>query len=184
MALGWKILLVLTLGVLHAREMEGVDFAEQIESGGTKLVLNGTGLRNKRKFGMNFKVYVAGLYLPAKSDKAPEIIASDEPKLMRMVFLRSIDADTLIEGYDDSYAKNCKPNCESAKTDFEAFKKLLPNVKDKSEFRVQITKDVIAVDFNGTKGTITSKPFSKILLSMFIGEEPPTEDLKRGLLGH
>src|SRR4051812_31752535 len=117
MALGWKILL-LTLGILHAREMEGVDFAEQMEINNTKLILNGAGLRTKRKFGMNFKVYVAGLYLQEKSDHAPEIIASDDTKFVRMIFLRRLDVDTLKEAYDESYNKNCKTECETAKKDF------------------------------------------------------------------
>src|SRR4029079_11999809 len=96
-----------------AREIEKVNFANQLDVAGKKLVLNGGGLRVKRRFGMNFDVYVAGLYLTAKSDKAEAIIASTEPKALRLVFLRSLDKGTLDEAFEEGFNKNCKPDCEA-----------------------------------------------------------------------
>src|SRR5690242_5753914 len=69
-----------------AKEVEKVKFDDEMALGAQKLALNGAGLRTKRKLGINWRVYVAGLYLGKKSDDAKAILASDEPKYLRLVF--------------------------------------------------------------------------------------------------
>ena len=191
MALGWKILVTaiamsLTHISVHAKELEGVKFEDQLDLGAAKLVLNGVGLRTKKRFGMNFKVYVGGLYLAAKSDKPEKIIGEASPKVLKMVFLRSIDKDTMKEGIEEGFMANCAPDCEATRGQLKELKDLMGDMKDKGEFIIQFDKDSVKVNFNGKQtksGIMAGAPFRDALLRLYIGEKPPTEELKRGLLG-
>jgi len=169
-----------------AKEIEKIDFPEQLDLGAKKMVLNGAGLRLKRKFGMDFRVYVAGLYLTGKNSDAKAVIASDDPKIIRMVFLRSLDKDTLQEGMDEGFKKNCKKDCDAMKSQLKAFDDLLTSVKEKHELKMQFDKDSVSVELKGKEshsGKVEGANFSKTLLAVFIGDDPPTEDFKKGLLG-
>lgn len=190
MSLGWKFLiLTIAASTMHfthvnAREIEKINFAEQLDLGGSKLELNGVGLRTKRKFGMNFKVYVGALYLTAKSGNAEQIMNDSSPKLLKMIFLRSLDAETLREAYQESYEANCKPDCEATAEQMKTFKALMVPVKEKSVIAIQYDKNSIKVDVPGNSETLEGAVFRNVLLRMYIGDKPPTEEFKRGLLGH
>jgi hypothetical protein len=180
------LVLSLLIAFASAVEIEKVNFPGEMDVAGKKLVLNGFGKRVKKKFGMNFDVYVAGLYVPTKSGKASELIASDDVKVLRLVFLRSLDKSTLREAWEESYDKNCKFDCEASKAGLKAFNDLMVDVKDKSEMRLEFGKDGVSIEMNGKEkksGKVAGEGFRKNLMSVFIGDEPPTEDLKKGLLG-
>jgi hypothetical protein len=72
-------------------EVAGVKYADSIQIGGTKLVLNGAGIRYK----VVFKVYTAGLYLPTKAPSVEAILAEQGPKRIQITMLREIDANEL-----------------------------------------------------------------------------------------
>lgn len=173
-------------GSVHAATIEGVDFPDEITQGTTKLVLNGVGLRTKRKLGMNFRVYVAALYAAKKSTEAQPLIDSPETKVLELSFLRSIDKDTLQEAWKEGFEKNCKTDCEKAKAQLNEFNALMTDVKDKSRIKVTFEKDTVSVDVTGkitSSGKVTGEAFRKAMLAVFIGDQPATEDLKKGLLG-
>jgi hypothetical protein len=56
------------------------------EAGGRDLVLNGTATRKK----FIVKVYVAGLYLPARETDAEKILAADEPRHIVLQFVHDV----------------------------------------------------------------------------------------------
>lgn len=185
MALVLRVLAILCC-VSFAKDVEKINFADQIEFGAQKLVLNGAGLRTKRKIGINFRVYVGGLYLVKKADDAKTIIASDNPKVLRMVFLRSLDADTLREAWEEGFSKNCKPKCDKLKNEIKAFNELMVPVKENSELKVTFEKDSVKVEMSGKEsksGKVDGAEFSKAMLAVFIGDEPPTPEFKAALLG-
>lgn len=181
------ILLLCVWTTTHAKEIEKVNFPDELLLGNQKLVLNGVGLRTKKKFAMNFKVYVAGLYLPAKNADAAATIASPGSKVLELVFLRAVDRETLQEAWQEGFTKNCKAECESAKDHFKAFNDTMVDVKENSRLKMTFDKDGVAVDIKGgkdnKKAQIVGDSFKKALLAIFIGEDPPTPDLKSGLMG-
>lgn len=172
----------------YAKQIEKIDFPDELTLGAQKLVLNGAGLRTKKKLGMNFKVYVAGLYLPAKNADANAVIASPGNKVLELVFMRSVDRETLQEAWQEGFNKNCKAECESSKDQFKAFNDTMVDVKENSRLKMTFDKDGVAVDIKGEKLTkkaqIIGDSFKKALLAIFIGDDPPTPDLKKGLLGN
>jgi hypothetical protein len=177
---------VLIAAQAGAMTVEKIDFADQLDVAGHKLVLNGAGLRIKRKFGIGFRVYVAGLYVVQKSSDAKALIASDEPKYLRMVFLRGLGKDTLQEAMEESFKKSCKFECENQTANLKTFLDLMVAVKENSEIKFAFDKESASVEVSGKEtrsGKIAGPAFSKNLLAMFIGDEPPTEEFKSALLG-
>src|SRR5690242_20322449 len=72
-------------------EVSGVKYDNAVQLANTKLVLNGAGTRYKAIF----KVYTAGLYLPAKTNTPEAVYATNTPRRMHIVMLRDIDANEL-----------------------------------------------------------------------------------------
>ena len=136
--------------------------------------------------GMGFKVYVAGLYGKAPSSTADDWLNSSDPQSLVLVFLRSVDGKTLSEAWTEGFTKNCGEVCESEKANITAFNKLMVDVKDGSRLQLDFDAKGVEVTMIGktkSTGRIDSVAFRKALLSIFIGQHPPTEDLKKGLLG-
>lgn len=171
----------------QAREIEKVDFADKVSLGTQQLTLNGVGLRTKKKLGMNFKVYVAALYLPAPNKDAKAIVAGSGNKVLELVFLRSVDRETLQEAWQEGFDKNCGSHCENARDQLKAFNDSMVDVKENSRLKITFDKDGVTLELKGAKlnknAQIVGLPFHQALLSIFIGDHPPTTMLKDGLLG-
>lgn len=173
-------------GVAGAFDIEGISFPETRDLNGKSLVLNGAALRTKRKFGMNFKVYVAGLWVPVKSQDPARLMEPGE-KIMELVFLRSLDKDTMTEAWADSFKKNCQVECESGAEWVKRFNEIMVDVKASSRLLLTFDKSGVHIEIEGKrenkKGRVNNVAFTRNLMAAFIGPEPPTEDFKKGLLG-
>ncbi len=93
---------------LHAQavtEIAGVKIEDSITVAGTKLQLNGAGIRYKGPF----KVYVGDLYNTQKVKSLDELIAAPGPKRLTMTFLREINSadfsKLLTRGIEDNISK-------------------------------------------------------------------------------
>lgn len=95
--------LVLSFGVLAApMEVSGVKLDDPIEVNGTKLQLNGAGIRYKAVF----KVYVAGLYLPKKAATPEEVYGMPGTKRISITLLRDIDSNELGKSFTTAFTDN------------------------------------------------------------------------------
>ena len=163
-------------------ELAGVQMSDSRKVGDTTLVLNGLALRKKAIF----KVYVAGLYLPAKSKDARKILAEDSPRALEMEFVRSVGKDSLVGAWEDCLSANA-PGAGSAIQDgFARLGKWMTDVKsgDRIGFFYDPTSGV-SVEVGGRiAGTVEGRSFADTLFSCWIGEVPPSEDFKAGLLGN
>jgi hypothetical protein len=183
----WRTLLVFTVVcAAHAKTVEKVEFPEEMSISGKTLALNGAGLRAKKVMGFTVNVYVGGLYLTKKSKDAKAIIESADPKVLDMKFMRSLGKSTLREAWEEAFKNNCKPNCDQAKEQLKQFNDLMVDVNDQSKMKLTFDKDSVAVDITGknkSSGKVSGEPFRKAIMAVFIGEQPPTEDFKKALLG-
>src|SRR5512133_1141208 len=82
-----------------AREVAGVDLADTVTVDGKPLQLNGAGVRKK----LFIKVYVGALYLPTRSADGWAILEADQPRHVRMVFLRGVDLDSIMGAFRDGF---------------------------------------------------------------------------------
>jgi hypothetical protein len=166
----------------YAAVIEGIEFAEKLSPfHGKTLELNGTGLRTATFF--QVRVYAAGLYLTQKSPDSATILKSSEPKVLRMVFLRDVDGKDIAKAWDDSFPKNCKKDCETFQPLIAKLKASTPSVKKGDSMVYRFTQDEVELLLNDKPIVSLKSPgFPNTLLSTWIGEHPPTEALRDGLL--
>lgn len=179
-------LLILVCAQAYGAEVAGVKFADTVKSGAAELVLNGAGLRTR----VFFKVYVAGLYLPAKKNSSAEILAGSGPKRIAIHMLRDVDA----EDFSEALEKGIKDNHSEAElagfaTRIAALNAVMKQIKEAK------TGMVILLDWipgTGTRITIDNQPrgnaipgedFYNALLRIWLGDNPAQADLKKAMLG-
>ncbi|MDT7514197.1 chalcone isomerase family protein [Rhodoferax mekongensis] len=175
-----------SLSVMAAPDINGVKIEDNITLAGSKLQLNGAGIRYKAIF----KVYVAELHTTQKVSSLDELIAAPGPKRLSMTFLREIEAGPfgklLTRGVEDNVPKNemskLVPGLIRMGDIFTVNKALLPG-------------DVIHLDWiPGTgmvvtaKGKVQGEPFKepeffKAIMSIWFGPSPADFKLKEALLG-
>ena len=172
----------LAVPVTWGGELAGVTMADQVTVGGTSLELNGMGLRKK----LWVEVYVAGLYVGSSSHDVAEIIDSSGPKRVEMHFLT--DRATK-KKMDAAWFEGFEANSPSAYTSLaervKKFADFFGDMKDGDVVEIDLVPGSgTAVTINGdSKGTIEGDDFATALLMVWLGDHPPTDDLKTGLLG-
>ncbi|HWI81919.1 chalcone isomerase family protein [Ramlibacter sp.] len=163
----------------------GVRYEEAADLGGSRLALNGAGIRTK----FLFKVYAAGLYLGKKAATAEEALALPGPKRIALTMLRDVDAaefaQAFAKGMDDNNDKavlaKVAPSMQRMNQLFADHKKLAPG-------------DTVAIDWvPGTGTTIRVKgaageplkdpDFFAAMLRIWLGPQPADASLKEALLG-
>ena len=169
-----------------AVELAGVKVEDSATVSGTKLQLNGAGIRYKGPF----KVYVGDLYTTKKVSSMEELVAAPGPKRLTMTFLREIEAGPfgklLTRGVEDNNSK-------------AEMSKLVPGLIRMGEIftvnKVLVPGDVITLDWiPGTgmvvtaKGKVQGEPFKepeffKAIMSIWFGPVPADHTLKDAMLG-
>lgn len=163
-------------------EIAGVTLPATVDAGGQSLVLNGAALRKKAVF----KVYVAGLYLPAKNPDANAILAADDPRELRMQFVRDVGKDKMCEAWDESLKNNTPDADAQLQGEFKELCGWMQDLKkgDVMSFTYLPATGTTVAIAGQTKGSIAGKPFADALFKSWIGPKPgPGEGFKKDLLG-
>jgi len=167
-----------------AGTLEGVTMTDTVQVDDSTLVLNGMGMRIKKVAFVKVKVYVAGLYLPAKSGDAAAILATDAPKRLVMHFLyKEVSRDKLVEAWNDGFAANAKGVALGDR--LATFNSMWADMKTGDEAVLTYVPGTgTSVVIKGeSKGVIPGADFAKAMFSVWLGPEPPNAELKAGLLG-
>lgn len=166
-----------------AAECRDVSFPDVAKVGETELVLNGLGLR-KATF-LKVKVYVAGLYLPQKSAEAAAVLGANQPWRLVLHFVRDVDADDIRDAFLEGFEKAPGGIPDVLRPRIEALNGLMIDFEEGHV--LSLTNDPakgVGVEVNGAPGgPIEGADFASALLSIWLGPEPPNEELKSGLLG-
>ena len=166
--------------------VSGVRFEDTADLKGSKVQLNGAGVRYKAVF----KVYAAGLYLSRKAGTTEDVLAAPGAKRMTITMLRDIDSAEL----GKLFARGMEDNMEKA-----AFSRLIPGVLRMSQIFSDNKKlsagDTFALDWVPGTGTVVTvrgvqqgEPFKEpeffnALLRIWLGPNPADWKLKEALLG-
>jgi hypothetical protein len=171
------------LAAANATELDGVSMPDTRVVDGTRVRLNGIGLRTYSIFGIH--IYVAGLYLEQRSDDPDNILHSPERKLLDIRFLRAVDADDARKAWREGFENNCRPPaCTLNPEDVQRFLAAVPPMHKGDETMLLFSSKGVRVTFNGhPMGDINDPHFAETMLATFIGPVPPTPRLKRELLG-
>lgn len=183
--MGFVRLLALTLLIAanaRAAELAGVTMPDAEDAGGTHLVLNGVALRTYSI--LQFRVYVAGLYLPSRSANPASILGAAQPVMLRFVFLRDVGADAARRSWQDSLAASCRAPCQLPPDEVNRFLAGIPPVHKGDVSTMLFTGSRMEIAMNGRMaGEIPDPAFARVILSTFIGDHPTADNVKRGLLG-
>jgi hypothetical protein len=166
--------------VAVAAELSGVTLPDTLKVGEKTLKLNGLGLRKKAVF----KVYVGGLYLESPSKDAGAILMADQGKALRMHFLRDLTKAQLVEAFQEGFEENVKDRAPQ-KAAFDRMLALVPDVKEGSTLTFTYLPGKGTTLSAGSKelGVFEGKGFADAVFAIWLGPKPPSEDLKKGMLG-
>jgi Chalcone isomerase-like len=172
---------------VQTTEVSGVKYDNTTDLRGSKLQLNGAGIRYKAIF----KVYTAGLYLGKKAPTSEEALGQPGNKRIQVVMLRDIDAGELGKLFSRGVEDNMP------KSDFSKVVPALLRMSQMfSDYKQLKTGDVFTIDWISGTGTIISikgKPYGEpfkepeffnALLSIWLGKQPADWKLKDALLGN
>ena len=167
-------------------DVAGVKLDDTAELRGTKLELNGAGVRYKAIF----KVYVAALYLEKKVTTPEEALALQGKKRISVTMLRDIDANELGKLFTKGISDNA-PKSE--------FSRLIPGLTKTGEVFGSLKKlnagDEFSIEYIPGVGTmflvrgvqqltpVTEPEYFNAVLRIWLGPNPADWKLKDALLG-
>lgn len=174
----------------QALEVAGVNFQPQSLAKGTKLQLNGAGVRQQA----STPLYTAGLYLEQKASTAQEVLLARGAKQIRVVMLREVNSRDFAALLSRGLVTN---------SDDDQLSNLIPEIMDLGTLIAERGKleagDSFVIDWSATQGTTirvtqrsSRKPAIEVfakpdvigaLMRIWLGEHPADSDLKAALLG-
>jgi hypothetical protein len=179
------VVLALVLGLvaptLWAGELAGVVLDDEIMVDDTGLKLNGMGLRKK----LWVKVYVAGLYLETPTADGDTAAESQQVKRMVMHFQTNKAKKGKMDSAWQEGFENNAPDMAAIADRVQVFKGYFGDMKDGDVVEMTLVPGAgTKVTINGsTKGTIEGDDFAEALVRVWVGDSPPSDDFKAGLLG-
>ncbi len=168
----------------RAASISGYSLPDTYPLAGQTLALNGLGIRTLTI--LRVKVYVAGLYLAQKSRDARAILASPGPKVILMQFLHAASKADIEKQYREGEAKNCGHGecAQSDQGDYERLIALTPGAAVGDTLTYVCTQRGLRVLFNNKQVAEFANPDLAVrILAGFIGNNPPSDELKASLLG-
>ena len=179
--------LIVSFGILAAPvDVGGIKIEDALDLQGSKLQLNGAGVRYKAIF----KVYAAGLYVGKKVATPEELFAAPGSKRISITLLRDIDSNELGRAFTKGFEDNALKGEMS---------KLIPGLIKMgqifSEQKKMLAGENFTIDWIPDTGTIITvkgkpqgEPFKEIefynaLMRIWVGPHPADFKLKDALLG-
>ncbi len=173
---------LLLAATAEAATVAGVTLNDTTTAGGQTLVLNGAGIRKK----LFIKVYVAGLYLPAKQSAPERILAADTARQMVMHFVFNVEKGKIAEGWQEGLVANTPNTSPAVKQAFSTLSSWMEDMKKGQRLVLTyVPGSGTTVEVNGkVKGVLPDKAVADAILATWIGPKPgPGEDFKKAVLG-
>lgn len=175
------VLCLTSITFAQTKKFHGVSFNTELKLDGENLVINGAGLREK----YFMDLYVAGLYLPKKTEDAKKVIYDDTEMAIHIkIVSSSVTRERFIESVNAGFATSKHGSASK-----EEIKKFVGFFSESIEEGDKIYLDYIPgkgvrVTKNGAvKGTIPGLDFKKALFGIWFGTPPVQESLKEEMLG-
>jgi len=182
------VLLLITqtaVGTVAGADIAGVHIGgSAILADGTKLILNGAGIR--RKFFAN--IYIGALYLPSPAHSAADILEAPPANRIYVHILHGkISREKLIQAWTEGFQRNHDETSLSTLSGrITSFNELFSSAMKGDEIVIDYSPGAgTRVSINAElKGTIKGEDFNRSLLSIWLGKKPVSATLKRQLLGN
>jgi hypothetical protein len=172
---------VLVVPPTWAGELAGVTLDDTVMLDDAELTLNGMGLRKK----LWVEVYVGGLYLPSASSDPDTVVEGPGAKKMVMHFLTN---KATKKKMDSAWREGFEANSAdhgAIESRVETFIGFFGDMKygDVVEMDLIPGKGTTVVVNGAEKGSIEGDDFAAALLRVWVGDTPPSDDFKAGVLG-
>lgn len=160
-----------------------VHVSESVRVDDRVLVLNGAGVCIDSK---NAGAYVGALYLAATSTNAAAIVAADEPKAIRMFFLRGDERERIIDSFRRGFERNSRDSVAEVGPKLGLLRASVP---------AQVTEgQVLSIVYvpgkgtsvgieNGAVSVVEGKSFADAIFRCWLGHQPDDPQLKDAMLG-
>ena len=174
-----------TSTVAEHATIEGVNLPTKLSLNKTELILNGAGVRSF----LFIKIYVGGLYLPAKTHDPKEIINADEPSVIRFhAISRAFTSERMAKTVREQFEKSNPGKTAEFKTRLDILCDMLAKetIQIGDECDISYTpNEGIRVSKNGKDLNIllSGLDFKKALWSDWLSDIPADESLKKAMLG-
>jgi hypothetical protein len=177
------IFLFLSLFSFGQTKINDIVFPDSYSAGKDKLVLNGGGTREKYWMDM----YVAGLYLTAKSKDATAIVDANSSMAIKINIVSGlITSARMKEAVEEGFEKSTGGKQATYKDKIALFEAAFNEAIKKGDvFDIVYTAETITIlKNNALKATILSGlDFKKAVFGIWLGNDPADSDLKDGMLG-
>ncbi len=102
-----------------------------------------------------------------------------------MTFLRDVGKTKLTDAFAEGFEANAKEKAAAQKAAIAKLYALIPDVKDGETLSLSYVPGAGTTVALGDKtlGVIEGKEFAEALFALWLGPKPPSEDLKKGMLG-
>lgn len=181
-ALGFIFSAQVALAQSHI-EVSDVKVPTSLDVDGTKLTLNGAGIRTKYFMDM----YVGSLYVKSKGQDGPTIANADEEMTIHLDIISGlITSDKMVSATNDGFENSTGGNTAPLQKEIDMFMGAFSEeIVDGDAFQFDYTPDAgTKVYKNGTlKTTIAGHKFKKALFGIWLGNKPADKNLKKGMLG-
>jgi hypothetical protein len=173
-------------GAQSTVKVEGRVFEGSVQLAGTRLVLNGTGVRAVAWF----TGYAAGLYLTARAGTAAQALSLPGPKRIQLQMMHTVPAVEFTKALRKGVARNCTP-AQMAQIG-QGLERFASQIDAVGKVRKH---DVVDLDFDPARGLLFSingklrgepipgEALYAGLLRAFVGDDPYDEKMRAGLLG-
>jgi hypothetical protein len=183
----WWACLFLSALTVQAAELEGVTLEDRVRVDGEELQLNGLALRTR----LFFKVYVGGLYFGKKVSTSQDALDAKGAKRVIFVMMREATAEQFVESIDEGLRDNNAPEeLTRVKRQTDALFAMIRNVRQARkgmrivlDYAPSVRGTTLFVNGVAQGPPMVGEDFNRILLRIWVGENPPQEALKRALLG-
>jgi Chalcone isomerase-like len=181
-----KILLLAVLLLLlphgaFALEVAGVPVEQTEVVNNQTLRLNGSGIRKK----FFVKVYVGSLYAAKRLATSGEVLNDPGDKLIRMRFLHSkVGKEKIVEAFAEGFANNA-PELVAAGEGKKFLAFFTDDFVKGDTVDLQLAADgtVTAKHNRKVLGSVKSARLAQGILTIYFGDKPADETLKKGMLG-
>lgn len=148
-----------------------------------KLALNGAGVYTVWFF---FDKYVAALYLSNPTSIAAVAVSANEPKAIALTMLADMSKEDFIDSLNDSF-KNSAPEGSGAalQSKWNKFTSFFTDLQSHDKVIIgYIPGEGTGVTINGQpRGTVSGEKFNRVIMGMWLGDNPIDGDLKNKLIG-
>ena len=175
------VLCLTTITFAQTKKFHGVSFNTELKLDGENLVINGAGLREK----YFMDLYVAGLYVPKKTEDAKKVIYDDTEMAIHIkIVSSSVTRERFIESVNAGFATS--KHGSASKEEIKKFVGFFSEpIKEGDKINLDyIPGKGVRVTKNGdVKGTVSGLDFKKALFGIWFGTPPVQESLKNEMLG-